>query len=177
MAKAKYHKAQRVFVKPVGTWAYIEAVVPKWVKGCEEPIKIAYDVGMGREFTPEELEPESSGLQNGSVEESFTSEWRIMRGQNRWKSAEQCGHHPHPGTHPMVVTSDHDWGGWRVPGSEYDLDPYRIEQQAQVIVRAPVFLKLLEQFVQHAEHEPENLSDDLTKLAQVARRILGELAE
>ena len=43
MAKAKYHKAQRVFVKPVGTWAYIEAVVPKWVKGCEEPIKIAYD--------------------------------------------------------------------------------------------------------------------------------------
>jgi hypothetical protein len=77
----------------------------------------------------------------------------------------------------MVVTSDHDWGGWRVPGSEYDLDPYRIEQQAQVIVRAPVFLKLLEQFVQHAEHEPENLSDDLTKLAQVARRILGELAE
>lgn len=23
MAKAKYHKAQRVFVKPVGTWAYV----------------------------------------------------------------------------------------------------------------------------------------------------------
>jgi hypothetical protein len=100
-----------------------------------------------------------------------------MRGQNRWKSAEQCGHHPFPGTHPLVVTSENDWGGWRVPGSEYDLDPYRIEQQAQVIVRAPVFLKLLEQFVQHAEHEPENLSDDLTKLAQVARRIMGELAE
>jgi hypothetical protein len=177
MAKAKYHKAQRVFVKPVGTWAYIEAVVPKWVKGCEEPIKIAYDVGMGREFAPEELEPESSGLHNGSVEEAFTGEWRIMRGQNRWKSAEQCGHHPFPGTHPLVVTSDHDWGGWRVPGSEYDLDPHRIEQQAQVIVRAPVLLKLLEQFVQHAEHEPENLSDDLTKLAQVARRILGELSE
>ena len=50
MAKAKYHKSQRVFVKPVGTWAYVEAVVPKWVKGCEEPIKIAYDCGMGREF-------------------------------------------------------------------------------------------------------------------------------
>jgi hypothetical protein len=74
MAKAKYHKAQRVFVKPVGTWAYIEAVVPKWVKGCEEPIKIAYDVGMGREFAPEELEPESSGMHNGSVEEAFTGE-------------------------------------------------------------------------------------------------------
>ena len=46
MAKAKYHKSQRVFVKPVGTWAYVEAVVPQWVKGCEEPIKIAYDCGM-----------------------------------------------------------------------------------------------------------------------------------
>jgi hypothetical protein len=26
MAKAKFHKSQRVFVKPVGTWAYVEAV-------------------------------------------------------------------------------------------------------------------------------------------------------
>ena len=79
---------------------------------------------------------------------------RVLRGQNRWKSSEQCGHHPYPGTHPMVVTTEHDWGGWRVPGAEYDLDPYRIEQQAQVIVRAPVFLKLIEEFVQHAEQEP-----------------------
>ena len=52
MAKAKFHKSQRVFVKPVGTWAYVEAVVPKWIKGCDEPIKIAYDCGMGREFAP-----------------------------------------------------------------------------------------------------------------------------
>ena len=58
MAKAKYHKSQRVFVKPVGTWAYVEAVVPKWIKGCEEPIKITYDCGMGREFAQEELEEE-----------------------------------------------------------------------------------------------------------------------
>ena len=49
MAKAKYHKSQRVFVKPVGTWAYVEAVVPKWIKGCEEPIKITDDCGVGRE--------------------------------------------------------------------------------------------------------------------------------
>jgi hypothetical protein len=54
----------------------------------------------------------------------------VVRGQNRWKSADQCGHHPYPGTRPTVVTSDRDWGGWRVPGSEYDLDPYRIEHQA-----------------------------------------------
>ena len=62
MAKAKYHKSQRVFVKPVGTWACVEAVVPQWVKGCEEPIKIAYDCGMGREFAQEELEEEATVL-------------------------------------------------------------------------------------------------------------------
>lgn len=60
MAKAKYHKSQRVFVKPVGTWAHVEAVVPTWVKGCEEPIKISYDCGMGREFAQEELDEESA---------------------------------------------------------------------------------------------------------------------
>ena len=60
MAKAKYHKSQRVFVKPVGTWACVEAVVPKWVEGCEEPIKVAYECGMGREFAQEELEEEAT---------------------------------------------------------------------------------------------------------------------
>jgi hypothetical protein len=44
-------------------------------------------------------------------------------------------------------------------------------------VRAPVFRKLLEEFVQHAEQEPENLSDDLVKLAQLARRVISETAE
>ncbi len=68
MAKAKYHKSQRVFVKPVGTWAHVEAVVPTWVKGCEEPIKISYDCGMGREFAQEELEEESAALQANGAE-------------------------------------------------------------------------------------------------------------
>lgn len=176
MAKAKFHKSQRVYVKPVGTWAYVEAVVPKWVKGCDEPIKISYDCGMGREFAQEELAEESTGLQltggNG-----LDGTWRVVRGHNRWKSAEQCGHHPYPGTHPTVVTSDRDWGGWRVPGAEYDLDPFRVERQALIIARAPALMKLLEEFVQHAEHEPENLSDDLVKLAQVARRVIAETAE
>ncbi len=176
MAKAKYHKSQRVFVKPVGTWAHVEAVVPKWIKGCDEPIKIVYDCGMGREFSQEELEEESAApLPSQTV--NGAGPWRIVRGHNRWKSADQCRHHPFPGTHPMVVTSDRDWGGWRVPGAEYDLDPYRIEQQAQIIVRAPIFMKLLEQVVQLADQEPENLSDDMTKLVQVARRVLDEISD
>jgi hypothetical protein len=81
MAKAKYHKSQRVFVKPVGTWAYVEAVVPKWVKGCEEPIKITYDCGMGREFAQEELEEESAALQTTAVN-GIGGAWRIVRCHN-----------------------------------------------------------------------------------------------
>jgi hypothetical protein len=174
MAKAKFHKSQRVFVKPVGTWAYVEAVVPTWVKGSTEPSKITYDCGMGREFEQEELEEESLALQSNAA--NGVGSWRILRGHNRWKGAEQCGHHPHPGTHPLVVTTERDWGGWRVPGAEYDLDPYRIERQAEIIVRAPVFMKLIEEFVERSEQEPENLSDDMIKLAQLARRIVSEVA-
>ena len=55
MAKALFHKNQRVYVKPVGTWALIEHVVPHWAKGIDEPIRIHYDVGLGREFAAEEL--------------------------------------------------------------------------------------------------------------------------
>ena len=55
MAKAQFHKSQRVYVKPVGTWALIERVVPHWAKGIDEPIRIHYDVGLGREFAAEEL--------------------------------------------------------------------------------------------------------------------------
>ena len=36
MAKALFHKNQKVFVKPVGTWAIVERVLPQWVKGMDE---------------------------------------------------------------------------------------------------------------------------------------------
>ena len=175
MAKAKYHKSQRVFVKPVGTWAYIESVVPKWVRGCDEPIKIMYDCGMGREFAQEELEEETTALQEISSVNGIGTEWHLLRGQNRWKSAEQCGHHPYPGTHPVIVTTERDWGGWRVPGPEYDLDPHRIEQQAQLLVRAPVLFTLLSQFVEQASNEPENFSVSLMELAQLSDRVLAQI--
>lgn len=174
MAKAKFHKSQRVFVKSVGTWAHVERVVPKWVRGCEEPIKILYDCGMGREFAQEELEEETQALQQRPEFKGPELNWRVVRGQNRWKSAEQCGHHPYPGSHPVVVTTERDWGGWRVPGAEYDLDPYRIEQQAQLMVRAPVLLSLLQKFVEQADHEPENFSNALFDLAQLSRRVLDQ---
>ncbi|MEG6510067.1 hypothetical protein V6C03_13940 [Methyloligella sp. 2.7D] len=175
MAKAKFHKAQRVFVNPVGTWALIEKVIPKWIRGCDEPIKVTYDCGLGREFSDNELAPETAGPQvRGSAE---LGNWRIVRAQNRWKSAEQCSHHPFPGTHPMVVTGDAEWGGWRVPGAEYDLDPYRIEKQAELIVRTPALLQLLTLFVKQAEQQPENLSADMADLAATARALLEDIGD
>ena len=55
MAKAQYHKNQRVYVRPVGTWALVEKVIPHWTKGLDEPLRVYYDVGLGREFAAEEL--------------------------------------------------------------------------------------------------------------------------
>ena len=39
----QYHKHQRVYVRPVGTWAIVERVVPQWTKGLDEPLRIFYD--------------------------------------------------------------------------------------------------------------------------------------
>ncbi|GBE42739.1 hypothetical protein BMS3Bbin10_00802 [bacterium BMS3Bbin10] len=175
MAKAIFHKSQRVFVKPVGSWAHIEAVVPKWIRGCDEPIKVLYDCGMGREFSPEELEEEASALQQMAEVDGKPADWRVIRGQNRWRTAEQCSHHPFPGTHPVIVTTDIESGGWRVPGAEYDRDPHCIEKQAQLLSRAPILLLLLKKFVSNAEKEPENLSDSMAELAQLSRRVLEQI--
>ena len=119
MAKAAFHKHQRVFVKPVGTWTVIEKIKPHWVKDVEEPVKIFYDCGLGRDFIAAELAAEA-------VEESDTSSWRLMRAKNKWQSPEECAHHPQPGSYPVVVTDAQNWGGWRVPGAEYDRDPGRV---------------------------------------------------
>ncbi len=58
MAKAQFHKNQRVYVRPVGTWALVEKVIPHWTKGLDEPLRVYYDVGLGREFAAEELQAE-----------------------------------------------------------------------------------------------------------------------
>ena len=132
MAKALYSKGQRVFVKPVGVWATIDRILPQWVKGVEEPLKIFYDVGLGREFTPDELQAEtemSSTTEDGD-------QWRVTRARNKWQSDTETASHPYPGTHPVVVTGESDWGGWRVPGAEYALSPVRIERQARMIEKS-----------------------------------------
>ncbi len=173
MAKAVFHKNQRVFVKPVGTWAQIEHVKPQWAKGVEEPIKVTYDCGMGREFGADELQPEdiaSTSDLTGGVEQ-----WRLVRGQNKWRTEGECTNHPHPGTFPVIVTGDRDWGGWRVPGAEYDLDPLRVEFQAKVIANALDCVDVLRKIHEHAEDAPENLSGQLVELMGRARAIIKKI--
>src|SRR6202000_1444457 len=125
---------QRVYVKPLGTWALIEHVVPHWAKGLEEPIRVHYDVGLGREFAAEELLSEDPLSDTTQLE---GDQWRIVRARNKWQPAEDCARHPVPGTYPVVITGETDWGGWRVPGAEYDLDPGKVEMQARLIASAP----------------------------------------
>ena len=172
MAKAQFHKNQRVYVKPVGTWALIERLVPQWAKGLEEPIRIFYDVGLGREFGAEELQTE----QKTPDEAAPTGErWRIVRGRNKWQSPEDCSRHPIPGTYPIVMTGANDWGGWRVPGAEYDLDPAKVEQQARLIANAPRLAEFARELVDWARHSGEELPATLVQLAHAAQDILTEV--
>ena len=55
MARAQFQKGQKVWVECVGAWAQIEQVQPVWAKGFDEPVRVTYDVGLGREFTANEL--------------------------------------------------------------------------------------------------------------------------
>jgi hypothetical protein len=172
MAKAQFHKNQRVYVKPVGTWAPIERVVPHWAKGLEEPLRIFYDVGLGREFGAEELQAEESAASDRYA--TTTEKWRIARGRNKWQAAEECTRHPFPGTFPIVMTGEAEWGGWRVPGAEYDLDPYKAEQQARLIASAPQLAQLAKDMHELVRLSGEELPDSVVRLAHAAEAILAQ---
>jgi hypothetical protein len=171
MAKAQFHKNQRVYVKPVGTWALIEHVVPHWAKGIEEPIRIHYDVGLGREFAAEELLSEEPVNDRTTGSES----WRVVRARNKWQPSEDCARHPVPGTYPVVITGEADWGGWRVPGAEYDLDPGRIEEQARLIASAPLLASFAVSLVDWARKSGEDMPNELAELAHRAQDLLTEV--
>lgn len=170
MAKALFHKNQRVYVKPVGTWALVEHVVPHWAKGLDEPIRVHYDCGLGREFTAEELQqeepvPEKLQIQN--------ERWRVTRARNKWQPTEDCSRHPVPGTYPVVVTGEQDWGGWRVPGAEYDLNPGRIERQARLIASAPTLEIIARALVEWTRRSGEEMPAELADLAHNAQDVLA----
>ncbi len=166
MARAQFQKGQKVWVECVGAWAQIEKVQPVWAKGFDEPVRVTYDVGLGRDFAANELQ-----LAVEDPAANDLGQWRLMRARNKWQSEEDCLHHPHPGSYPVVVTDAADWGGWRVPGAEYDRDPERIEFQARLIAATPRLLRLAEQLMELAAEAPDEAPPPLLALARQAREV------
>lgn len=172
MAKATFHKSQRVYVRPVGTWALIERVVPHWAKGLDEPIRVHYDVGLGREFTADELQAEEPQVENVSEDNDH---WRVVRQRNKWQPEADCARHPHPGTYPVVMTGPAEWGGWRVPGAEYDLDPAKVEKQARMIANAPRLLAFATHLIEWARKSGEEMPNALVEIAHEAQDVITEI--
>jgi|ERR1051326_3403997 hypothetical protein len=172
MAKAQFHKNQRVYVKPVGTWALIEHVVPHWAKGIDEPIRVHYDVGLGREFAAEELQAEAA---LGDAPGADPAGWRIVRARNKWQAADDCGGHPTPGTFPVVMTGATEWGGWRVPGAEYEQNPGKVEQEARLIASAPDLAAFASGLVDWARKSGEEMPQALADLAHRAQDVLAHV--
>lgn len=171
MAKAVFHKGQRVYVKPVATWATIENVHPQWVKGVEEPLRVTYDAGLGRDFQAHELAAEEKDPQKPDLIE--TENWRILRAVNRLSQDARDPRHPYPGTYPIVVTDEKDWGGWRVPMAEYDRDPQRVEHQSRVFANALRLMRVARELTEFAQDYPQETPRQMIELAQQAEMVLA----
>jgi hypothetical protein len=171
MAKAVFHKGQRVYVRPVATWAAVERVNPQWVKGVEEPLRVSYDVGLGRDFQAHELAAEDKEPNRPDLIE--TENWRVLRAVNRLSADRHDPRNPTPGTFPVVVTDDRDWGGWRVPMAEYDRDPERIEHQARLMSNALRLMRVARELIEFARDQPHETPGQLQDLAQQAEMVLA----
>jgi hypothetical protein len=173
MAKAVFHKGQRVFVKPVATWAVIESVNPQWVKGVEEPLRVTYDTGLGRDFQAHELAAEEQAPAKPDLIE--IENWRVLRAVNRLSADARDPRHPNPGTFPVVVTDEKDWGGWRVPMAEYDRDPARVEHQARVIANALRLMRVARELIEFAQDNPHETPNQLSDLARQAEMLMAAI--
>ncbi len=173
MAKAAFHKNQKVFVKPVGTWAVVERVLPQWVKGLDEPLKVHYDVGLGREFSASELTPDKSAIPLDDVAD--LDNWRINRARNRWKDPHEAQEHPHPGTFPVVTTDEKNWGGWRVPSAEYDRDPAKIEFQARIIEAAPRLMRIAQALAKFGLNNADDTPAEMLTMAKKSTALLRRI--
>jgi hypothetical protein len=99
----------------------------------------------------------------------------VVRARNKWQPTEDCSRHPVPGTYPVVVTGEAEWGGWRVPGAEYDLDPSKIEHQARLIAAAPMLAALAKGLVEWARKSGEDMPTALAEFAHGAQDLLAHI--
>lgn len=174
MAKAQFYRHQKVWVESVGAWGVVEKIVPVWARGFDEPVRITYDVGFGREFQAHELRPEEA---NDGDAASELGNWRLLRAKNKWQAAEDCQHHPFPGTYPVVVTDNNDWGGWRTPGAEYDRNPRKIEMQARLIAASPQLLQVARDLYALVAENAEQVPEEFQALAKRCAAIVRGLTE
>lgn len=172
MARAQFQKGQKVWVESVGAWAQVEKVLPVWAKGFDEPVRVTYDVGLGRDFLAQELLAPAPDPAAG-----VNAAWRLMRARNKWQDLADCAHHPFPGSYPVVVTDRADWGGWRVPGAEYDRDPEQIEFQARLIAESPSLLALAERLTAAVDEDIDDAPPETVALAKEARAILHRVRD
>jgi hypothetical protein len=164
-----------VWVESVGAWAVIDRIIPVWAKGFDEPVRITYDVGLGREFLGNELQAEAPS--QAALPDAEGGDWRILRARNKWQEPQDCSHHPFPGTFPVVVTDATDWGGWRVPGAEYDRDPHKIEYQSRLIACTPKLMKLVRQLAALAAESPDDAPPELVRLGKQANSVIRYITE
>ena len=130
---------------------------------------MTYDVGLGREFHAHELKPEDR-VEDADGERPGEG-WRLMRAKNKWQQEGDCSHHPFPGTYPVVVTDEADWGGWRTPGAEYDRDPNKMERQARLIASAPRLRAIARELMAMVAEAPEDAPPAIAELARKAAAI------
>ena len=74
-----------------------------------------------------------------------------------------------------MLTGETDWGGWRVPGAEYDLDPLKVERQAQMIAAAPQLASLARMLVDWARKSGEEMPAELADLAHRAQDVVNSI--
>lgn len=180
MAKAAFHKSQRVYVKPVGTWVLIERVVPHWVKDVDEPLRISYDCGLGRLFQAHELVSEEAAWEAEPDEDEdddlLLEQWRIVRRSIKWRGmAPSLEGSRHPGSYPVVATDEGVAGGWRVPSAEYDRDPQRIEHQARMIAHTPELLRIARQLAEYSAATSGAMPEALRPVAHRCALILRSI--
>ena len=179
MVKALFHKSQRVFVKPVGTWAVIEHVVPHWVKDVNEPLRITYDCGLGRPFHAHELVSEQTVHNQNRVSDDdegmMLEHWNVERRLIKWRPSEFGVTLANPGTYQVVATDEGGTGGWRVGGAEYDRDPQRVEHQARMIVHTPDLMRLARKIAEFSSAKPDELPLELKQVAQNCAMILRDV--
>jgi hypothetical protein len=149
----------------------VERVSPQWVKGVEEPLRVTYDIGLGRDFHAHELAAEDNDRAKPDLIE--TESWRVLRAVNRLSADTRDPRHPYPGTFPVVVTDEKDWGGWRVPMAEYDRDPERIEHQARVLSNALRLMRVARELVEFTQDNAHETPARLLELAAQAELVLA----